>query len=301
MRAGSRGGGPPWVGTAWRRTKGFLLELQEKAGGDNLFFLASGLTFSLLLAAIPFLLLLLATAGFLLAPEFAEPRSEVLARLWELFPVTDPSVRSEVEVWIGDLAERSRSVGLVSGVLFIWFSTRLFGALRTVLGEVFDLRDDRGVLKGKLADVGMVLLSTVLLSVNITLTSLFTNVGGRTLHLVGVRFGGTDAVVGMIAAFLFLFVMFLMIFKFVPARRLPLRTAVLAALLATLGFESMKAGFGWYLASFADYSTVFFASATAIVALIGLYYGSLTFILSGEIAQLAEERRVMRRQREVFE
>lgn len=285
----------------WRAADRFLKELLDKGAADNVFFLASGLTFSLALAAVPFLVLLLSVAGLLLAPEMASPQQEVLRWLWELVPVTDPEIRAVVQAQVEDLVRISGSVGLVSGLLFVWFSTRLFGALRTVLGEVFDLRGDRGIVKGKLADVGMVLVSTVLLAANIALTSLVSGVGRRLLEAVGMRVGVVDAVIGWGTAFLFLFLMYLLIYKLVPARRLPWRTAGLAAALAALSFEALKAGFGWYLANFADYRSVFFAFATVVVLVISLYYTSALFVLSGEIAQLVEERRIMARQREAFD
>jgi len=294
------------LGRWWRGAGRFLGELFEKGAADNVFFLASGLTFSLTVAAVPFLILLLSVAGILLAPEiassqFSSPQQEVLRWLWELIPVTDPGVRDYIQERLEELVQMSGSVGLVSGLLFAWFSTRLFGALRTVLGEVFDLRAGRGIVKGKVADIGMVVVSTVLLAANIGLTSLVSGVGHRVLGALGVRVGAVDAVMGWSTAFLFLFVMYLLIYKFVPARRLPWRTAGLAALLAALSFEALKAGFGWYLANFADYQSVFFAFATIVVLVISLYYTSTLFILSGEVAQLVEERRIMARQREVFD
>ena len=291
----------------WGSTRRFVAELFEKGASDNLFFLASGLTFSLTLAAVPFLILLLSVAGLLLAPDVVggpvpgTPQEEVIRWLWELIPVTDPAIRAYIEERVADLVQISGSVGLVSGLLFVWFSTRLFGALRTVLGEVFDLRGDRGIVKGKLADVGMVLVGTVLLVANIVLTSLISGAGHRVFGALGIRVGAVDAILGLGTAFLFLFLMYLMIYKFVPARRLPWRTAGLAALLAAVSFELLKFGFSWYLTNFADYQSVFFAFATIVVLVISLYYTSTLFVLSGEIAQLVEERRIMARQREVFD
>ena len=185
-------------------------------------------------------------------------------------------------------------LGIVPGALvFTWIGVGL--------GEVFDLRGDRGIVKGKMADVGMVLVGTVLLVANIVLTSLISGAGHRVLGALGIRVGAVDALFGLGTAFLFLFLMYLMIYKFVPARRLPWRTAGLAALLAAVSFELLKFGFSWYLTNFADYQSVFFAFATIVVLVISLYYTSTLFVLSGEIAQLVEERRIMARQREVFD
>jgi membrane protein len=95
--------------------------------------------------------------------------------------------------------------------------------------------------------------------------------------------------------------MFLFIYKFASLNRISWRTASLAALVAAIGFELLKAGFGWWVVSYADYSSFFFAFATLVVIVLSVYYGSALFVLGGEVAQVAELRRTLRRQRELFE
>lgn len=278
----------------------FAVLVFEKAADDNLFFLASGMTFGVLVAAIPFLLLLFTVAGLFLGPQFDAPRSEVVEWVWRFLPVAGTGVRAEFEGLVTEVAERAGSIGVLSGLAFVWLSTRLFGGLRTVLGEVFDLRDPPNIVEGKVLDVGMVLLSTVLLSLNIALTSFLRGVGAGGLDVVGGGSGLFDRAVGLVAAFLFIYLMFLFIYKFASLNRISWRTASLAAFVAAVGFELLKAGFGWWVASYADYSSFFFAFATLVVLVLSVYYGSALFVLGGEVAQVAELRRTLRRQRELF-
>lgn len=281
--------------------RGFLGLVYEKAAEDNIFFLASAMTFSVLVTVVPFLILLLSVAGFFLEPQFDLPRSEVLEWFWRLLPVTSPEVREALEGSIQQIADSAGSIGVASGVAFVWFSTRLFGALRTVLEEVFDLRGGPGVVKGKVMDVGMVLVSTVLLCLNIAISSFLTGLGQEGIRALGFEPGALQTALGFVAAFLFVYLMFLLIFKFVALNRIRWRTASLAAFVAALGFELVKIGFGWWITNFADYSAVFFAFSTFIVVVIAIYYGSVLFVLGGEVAQVAELRRTLRRQREMFE
>ncbi len=281
--------------------RGFFSLVYEKAAEDNIFFLASGMTFSVLLAAIPFLLLLMTVAGLVLAPQFEAPRGEVLIWFWELLPVAGEPVRSELERAVQQVADQAGSIGLASGLAFVWFSTRLFGALRTVLAEVFDLRDVPGVVRGKLMDVGMVLVSTLLLCLNIALTSMLTGLGRGGLRAMGMEAGVPEQALGFAAAFLFIFLMFLLIYKFVALNRVPWRSAALAALVASAGYELLKAGFTWWVVNYADYGSFFFAFATLVVVVIAVYYGSAIFVLGGEVAQVVELRRTLHRQREMFE
>lgn len=279
----------------------FLRELVEKGSEDNIFFLASGLTFNLLLAALPFLALLVSVGGLLLGAQLIEPGSTVLQRVWNLVPAAGAAMPSDLEDQIVSAVESAGSLGVVSGALFAWFSTRLLGSLRTVLSEVFDLRDRRGIVEGKIVDFGLVLVSTALLTVNVGLSAAVTDVGQLFLGLLGLRLELLAVLVGWLAAFLFVFVMFLLIYKFIPARRPTWRTAGSAALVASVGFEALKAAFGLYLMHMVNFDTVFSAFLTPIVFVVSLYYGAVLFVLAGEISQLLQQRRRMQRQWEALD
>lgn len=279
----------------------FCRLVYEKAADDDIFFLASGMTFGILVAAIPFLFLLLSVAGPFLAPQFEAPQSEVLEWFWRVVPVTGEGMTAELQDLLEQVAAQSGSIGLVSGVAFVWLSTRLFGALRTVLAEVFDLRDEPGIVKGKVMDVGMVLVSTLLLCLNIAFTSSVAALGEEGLRALGLDGGLVQRIGGLGAAFLFIYLMFLLIYKFVSLNRVRWRTAALAALVASVSFELLKAGFGWYVANYGAHSSSFFFAFTALIILvISVYYGSVLFVLGGEVAQVYELRRTLRRQREMF-
>jgi membrane protein len=275
-------------------------EVYDQAASDDIFFLASGLTFSLLLAAIPFLALLLAVAGLILAPQIEAPRGVVLDWVGSLLPVSE-AVEQEILSQLVDVVEISRSLGLISAVLFIWFSTRLFGALRTVLDSVFDLREGPGILKSKLLDVKLVVLAAILLTANVGITTTFLTMSREWIGRLPVASGFSAQVLGYATAFAAIFLMFLLIYKFVPTTSLRWRTAAIAALVASIGFELVKAALGWYLADIADFSRFFFAFATLIVLVLSFYYTAITFVLGGEVAKVYGFRRAMRLQREAFD
>ncbi|MEE8596036.1 MAG: YihY/virulence factor BrkB family protein [Gemmatimonadota bacterium] len=295
-----RGGSLP------QRLRHFVADVYNRAADDNIFFLASGLTFGVLLAAIPFLLLLIYVASLVLSPYFGPgvAEDEVLEALWRIMPVTSPEVIETARAYISQIIASAGSIGLIGGILFVWFSTRLFGALRTALNQVFDLKDTRGIVRGKIGDMQMVVVSTLLLSVNIAVTSTMKVLGDRGIQFLGqlgLRAGSPQKAFAFLTAFTFVFLMFLLIYKYVPARRLPWRTAIIASLFAATTFELLKMGFSWWVANYANYSAVFFAFATLVVLIISSYYASILFVLGGEVAQVYEVRRKLRRQREFFD
>lgn len=279
----------------------FLARVYERAADDNVFFLASGLTFSIVLAAIPFLMLLLSLPSLILGSGMERFQDEVIRWLWAIIPLSASQVRGDLQEQIRAIVDSAGSIGFIGAILFAWFSSRLFGALRTALSEVFDIEDTRGVIKGKIADFRLVIISTVLLTANIAATAFLGILGAHWLENVGIHSGLLQGVVAVLTPFVTIYVMFLLIYKFLPARRLKWRTAAAAAVVAAVSFELLKLAFGWYIANFADYTSIFFAFTTMVVLVLSIYYASILFLIGGEVAQAYDLHRIMRRQREIFD
>ena len=274
--------------------------MYDQAGADNIFFLASGLTFSLLMAAVPFLLLLVAAASALLSPTLSMGPDAALDWVADYLPVSG-EVRRDVWTSLLELADLSRSATPISAVLFLWFSTRLFGALRHVLDSVFDLREGPGILRGKWIDVQLVVAATLLLLANVGITAGIRTIGSHVLSQTSLPAAPILGVLGYLAAFLVILLMFLLIYRFVPATSLGWRAAAEAALVAGVGFEIVKYGLSIYLTEVADFSQVFSNLATGILFILTIYYTAILFVLGAEVAKVLSLRRVMRHQREVFE
>src|SRR5687768_5448295 len=106
----------------------------DNSGEDNIFFLAGGIAFNILLAAIPIFLLLATGLAYLLNHSTDASSAEVGRIIDRLLPVAQgpDSIIARV---LNDVIRSGNTVGWWSAIGFIWFSTRLFGSLRTVLAE----------------------------------------------------------------------------------------------------------------------------------------------------------------------
>jgi membrane protein len=282
----------------WHDVRNFVRRVFEGAVESNIPFLASGLTFDALLAAIPLGFVVLALIGYLLNARASALQVDVAAYLRQLLPSYAGHAGGDPFAPIVHLAEgvvRSRArLSLVGLPLFVWFATRLFGSLRAALCEVFDTRETRSFLRGKLYDVGLVGATGLLFAANALLSEFLLDAEG---HIGFLGFFGAQ-----LLAFAFLIALFMMIFKYAPSHRVRWDTALVAALACAVGFELAKDALSFYFRTFVrPDQLVSDRTVGAIILFVGwVYYMTFVFLLGGQIAQVYELRRRQAAQRTVL-
>lgn len=297
---------PPLLRVAWT-LRDYAKRVWDNSGEDNIFFLAGGIAFNTILAAVPFFLLLVAGLGYLLDQSAEVSIHEVSALVDRLLPPGIKPGPLAIQTILTDIISARGSIGLYSAILFVWFSTRLFGSLRSVLGEVFDIETGRGIIDGKLFDIKVTVASSVLLVAYTALSAYLAFATSRSvaaLGELGVRddvMGSLEYSIGRALAFLFIVLMFFGLYKVLPSRRIRWQTALLAALFTSTLFEVARNLFTAYVQSFNPGSIYTGTLTAAVVIIIWIYYAAMLFVLGGEVAQVYELRRVRRHQREVFE
>jgi membrane protein len=188
-------------------------------------------------------------------------------------------------------------VGTYSAISFAWFSTRLFGSLRSVLAQIFD-GNDHSIVVGKLVDFALTFVATVAVVVYIAMSAyldLATTRGLQLLVGMGLResaMSGISYVVGRVLAITVVFMLFYALYRGLPRRRPAVRTAFIAASAASLLLEIARHVFTLLVAHF-DPSSLYTGTIAAIVAVVfWTYYGALLFLIGGELAQAVQLRRM---------
>ena len=286
-----------WV-FAWHDARNFVRRVWEGAEEANIPFLASGLAFDFLLAAVPFVIVVLALVGYVLSANAAASRLDLTSYLRHLFPAYGAKLGAgpfEPVIRMAEDVVRSRGkLSLVGFPLFIFFATRLFGSLRAALCEVFDTQETRSVLRGKLSDAGLVVATGLLIVLNIVLSE---GIGLAVRHL-----GFVEYFAAQLLAFAFLVVLFVMIFKYAPAHRIRWDTALVAAVACAVGFDIAKELLSAYFSAFVSPDQLTSnATLGAIILLVAwVYYMTFVFLVGAEIAQVYELRRRQSAQRAVL-
>jgi membrane protein len=297
---------PIYVRVFWT-LRDYAKRVWDNAGEDNIFFLAGGIAFNILLAAVPFVLLLVSGLATLLNHSADETLADVTAIIDSLLPPHAETNESPVHKLLVDMIRARGAVGIYSAIGFIWFSTRLFGSLRSVLADVFDIESDRGIVQGKLFDIQITIMATLLLVAYTALSAylaLATTRGVQLVERLGIRadvMGTVEYLVGRLVAFAFVATMFFALYKFLPNRKIRSQTAWLAAVFTGVMIEIAKNLFTAYVAEF-NPGSIYTGTLYALVIIVfWVYYAALIFILGGEVGQVYELRRVRRLQRETFE
>ncbi|MEX2325333.1 MAG: YhjD/YihY/BrkB family envelope integrity protein, partial [Gemmatimonadaceae bacterium] len=108
----------------------------DNSAEDNIFFLAGGIAFNLLLAIVPFVLLLAGGLGYFLEHTPEVRAREIATLVATLLPMESTDASQPVVRLLMEILESRGTVQLVSAIGFVWFSTRLFGSVRSVLASV---------------------------------------------------------------------------------------------------------------------------------------------------------------------
>ena len=295
----------PITSLGWT-ARDYAKRVWDNSGEDNVLFLAGGIAFNILLAAVPFVLLLIWFLTFLLNKSSAGATEVVTQYLDRLVPAHEERPDSPYHMLLSQILSTNQKLPIWSSIGFVWFSTRLFGSLRTVLASVFDIENERSIIAGKIFDIEMTILSTVLITANTLISGyvlLATNSSVQVLEDLGIRhdvMGHAKAWGSRFAASVLLATMFFAIYKYLPVRRVRAKTAWVAAVFTTVMFEMAKFAFTAYVGSFNPGSLYSGSIAAIVVLVIWVYYAALVFILGGEVGQVYELRRTRKRQREVF-
>ena len=283
----------------------FVRRVYKSAEEDNVFFMAGAIAFNVLVAIVPLILAALGVAGLMVRARSADPGSFILNYINEVLPgalgAVNEAFMENLRAGLNDLIQQSSGLLSLSTLFFIWVATRLVGTLRTALREIFDINQDRGIIKGKIFDIKMVIAAGTLLAINVALTVVVNILASYGVDILGIdmtRFQQYDGLYASAVAFLSIWFMFVLIYRYLPARRIQWRIAVIAATFTGVFFELTKAAFTWYVGSVANYSSAYGNFATIIVLFLWVYYMAVIFIIGGEVGQVAALRKIRQRQKE---
>src|SRR6266487_5277522 len=142
--------------------KGFksLLAFITKFNNDWVLSLASGLAFNLMVAIIPFIIAILALAGFIFGGLNPSIQEQLIQQIQQIFPPPIPS-QEVVGLALNTLNQDAGALGIIAIIMAIIGGSGLFVAMEGQLDIIYQIRT-RGIIQQYIMALGMLLVFVIL-------------------------------------------------------------------------------------------------------------------------------------------
>jgi membrane protein len=261
----------------------FVITYQAYEGflRDDGWAIASHIALSALMSLFPFLIFITALTGFLGSQEVADQVAKLLLEAWPK-QVAEP-IAAQIESVLTNAHGGLLTVGVA---LAIYFSSSGVESLRIGLNRAYDVTEGRPWWLLRLESIGYVLVGATALIAFAFLIAGATGMLDRLARAAGwlAPIEITFTFWRYVIATLVIVVALALVHKWLPAGRRRLidiapGIAVTLALWVVTGI-----GFGHYLARFAGtYVSTYAGLASAMVALVFLYWTAVIFVYGGEL------------------
>lgn len=262
----------------WRRWPQILKRSWTKTQTDQIPLLGAGVAFYGFLALFPTVIALVLAYGL-----FADP-STIATQVDSLGSALPPDVRKLIveQITIRSQQTGALSVGVIIALLVaVWSASGGVANLVQAINTAYHETDDRGLVKKRVLALaltaGAIAFMIILISLVAVLPVLFSILDGGPLRWV-IQLVRWVLIAGLIMVALAI------LYRFAPDQpNAKLAWASPGAIIATLVWLAVSAGFSLYVTLFASYAKTYGAVAGIVVLLMWLWLTSYAVLLGAEI------------------
>lgn len=269
-----------------------LKKVSARIGRENIPTISSGIAFNVLLCMIPFLLVTTSLFGMFLQRSYANQRVEDI--IDTMFPAGSyaAEIKSFLTKIFSDIMRNRQRFGAVGIGMLLWSAASLFGSVRRVLNAIYRIEAKKMFLR-KIAE-------NILLVVILGLLFLIANFFTWLLKVFESAMGelSTDAAfdphivgryIAAVAAYAAAFVMFYIVNRYMPDRKIAPVAALIAAFTTTTLWWLAGKMFTWYVTAFHPFHQLYGTYAFLFIFLLWIYYSSMVFVIGVIVGQFYRE------------
>ena len=247
----------------------------SRSNGPNV---AAGVSYFALFSIFPLALAAITISGFLFA---TKPEQLDLVRdIQELIPVSTDFLSDIIE---GVVNSRG-PVSLIAAAGFIWSGLAVFSSLRKAINHAWGIGKPPNLLKERLIDLSMALGVGLAAAVVILLSAAFFETP-KIGEWISVIAGGVFAkILAAMLSLLVTFLVLLLMYKFVPNRKVPWGDVWLAAIIGAVFFEGGKMAIAWYFSEFGAFNLVYGSLGGLMVILVWIYVSALIVLIAAQLS-----------------
>ena len=247
---------------------------------------AAGIAYRVLFSLVPLTIVLVTIVGVVLQDDAR--RDQVVDEIVSHLPFTEEGT-TNIEDAITRLASPTSAVGLISLVLFFWGSSGMMGAVRTGLEAALrvDPLGRRPAARAKLVDLilvagaGVLLIAVVVLAI---LAQVVTRLVGGAAEAVGLEGGLLPEVLRIAIPLVVATVVVMLLYRFVPARRLGFGDAVVGGVVTGLLLLAISAASAFVYDKVAGLSVIYGSITAVLVFLYSVYLYASALLFGAELA-----------------
>ena len=285
-----------WARTIVRFVRFFGRRLYNKWDADSVYFSAAAISFNFLVTVIPLGLLLVTLSGLAFRGD-DELRTVVGSWISEAGPLVPERMYQELESAFFSGASTSIT-GVIGLLSLFWLVSRLFGTIRTAFDRVFEVPRGRNPILGKLYDFLLALMVSICLFATLVMNTLASVVRDSLPGEIAARWPLVGELVGTgsarVLGLFFTSLLFFTLFWAAPNRRVSLRQAGTATVLASAMAWAGTRFYIWSISS-PDWGLVYGSLATVMATFLWIYLMCVLLLASAEISQIVHEWRHMKR------
>jgi membrane protein len=252
-----------------------FITLRERFREDRLGLTASSLTFTTMIALVPFFTVALAL--FTAFPLFAKFQ-DVLQK-WLIESLVPDNIARQVLGYLNQFAGKASRLGAVGLAFLLGTALALVFTIDRTLNNIWRVRKPRPMGQRVLIYWAVITLGPLLLGMSLSLTSLALS---ASKGLVGGLPGGIRMVFEVLQ-FVLLAAGMASMFRYIPNTFVHWGHAWMGGFFVATGMELAKRGLAWYLSSVPTYSAVYGAFATVPILLIWIYISWVIVLLGAAL------------------
>lgn len=267
--------------------------LYYRLDNHHVFLYAGGLSFSLFVCIIPFVLIIFAVLGSILDSNHMQGQVNTLIETIIPYSQYSDFVKEIIFSRISEVVEYKNIAGIIGGIGLLFAASGLFSSMRTILNRVYGIEIELNVIIAKLRDfalVLMVILIFFLTTIFIPIIDVLRKVAVDWEFLSIFRGEIFGHLLFSIISIVVIFALFVVLYFTVPQRKLGKRTILISALWAAILWEVAKQIFGYYIYNFSSFGKIYGTYALVVVVAFWIYYSAIVFIVGAEIGRLYHER-----------
>lgn len=260
----------------------------KRAEQNQLPVTAGYLTYNTMLAMVP--LIMVVFSVFTIFPFFTEATEQLKSFIYDNFA---PNIGDVVQQNLDSFVNNSKQMGIVSTIGLVVVALMLIHNVDKALNGLWHEPRKRSIFISFLLYAVILVLAPLVAGVSIAITSYIMSLS---LFNEVATFSLTTTLLNY-TPFLLIWLLFTLIYKFVPNTPVKFKHACVGALFAGIFFTLGKQAFIWYITIFPSYQAIYGALAVLPIMLLWIHLSWQVVLLGGQFAAVLKELEMIKQEK----